>query len=185
MASPFGGFAHGFLPLWGVNALPLGGGYLISCRMLYYCVPVSLPYLLLGMLVARNEGRLGGYRYLGLSLVVVLLLSYVENYVFSCAGFLTWEFLTTPLLAILVLVLALRHKSFGAGSKAEYLGRVYSARIYYYHALTLSVLMYLSKCLPFGWGYHRRGFVYAFVLTCCFCALLAWVERKLGRRLLP
>lgn len=164
---PLSPILTGYLPLMGIEEVNILGLLDTSPTTIYHTLPVSLPYIYIGMMVAKHKEQLiQTQRWLIIALLA-LVGSTIEHLIFICAScpYSPWEYLFTPLLATAILVGALRYPEFGRGTWLENLGHKHSANIYYYHMLFVKYIPVILSLAGISLWYYKLGFIYVFILT--------------------
>lgn len=164
----------------GTDLIPFGPSYSLDVMKLFHYLPISTPYLYLGMYVRQHEQRLVRSMWVYALLLVSLVGSYLENELFALHKTFVWMYFCTPFLAATILVCFLKNKEFGAGGHMAQIGERYSAYIYYFHPLFMSYLPAVFKRMGTWLGYHSLGVVHLFVTTLIFSILVDYVARKIG-----
>lgn len=164
---PLSPILTGYLPLMGVEEINLGGVLIASPKNIYHTLPASLPYLCIGMMVAKHKEHLIQTKSWLIVALVALVGSTIEHLLFvhmSCP-YTPWEYLFTPLLSVAILVGALRYPEWGEETWLESLGHKHSANIYYYHMLFVKYIPIILSTIGISLGYYKLGFIYVFVLS--------------------
>lgn len=167
-------FLYGLVPfLFLANYLLSFSGYITWYRNFLF---TGLPYVLLGILFREKGDKwklpCWSDRSLVTALVVATLLLGMEISFYWWYGLqvIRDHFLMTLPIAAGFFILALRHPSFGAGSKAALIGRKYSPYIYIFHPLFIRLRPLLIDIPLMDYAFP----IIIFVLTTVFVILLFW-----------
>lgn len=147
----------------------------------------AIPCIAAGWFVRKHQELLLRCPYLGLSLVLSIAIAFVVRFGLSDAiePQATWQILLTPIartfMIVSIFLFALRHSSYGAGGRMEYLGRELSGNIYYWHGsfITLCVAVLPAHI------YDNFGALFVAVLSILFAQVVVSLQRKLGVNYLP
>ncbi len=178
---PLSPILTGYLPLRGVEEINIGGLLKVSPITIYHTLPVSLPYLCIGMMVAKHREYLIQTKSWLVVAILALVGSTIEHLLFVCMScpYSPWEYLFTPLLSVAILVGALRYPEWGRGTWFESLGNKHSANIYYYHMLFVKYTPIVLSVIGMSLGYDKLGFIYVFVLTLGFSMGIDYISRHI------
>ncbi|MDY5858868.1 MAG: acyltransferase [Porphyromonas sp.] len=147
----------------------------------------AIPCIAAGWFVRKHQELLLRCPYLGLSLVLSIAIAFVVRFGLSDAiePQATWQILLTPIartfMIISIFLFALRHSSYGAGGRMEYLGRELSGNIYYWHGCFITLC---AAVLP-AHIYDNFGALFVAVLSILFAQVVVSLQRKLGVNYLP
>lgn len=140
----------------------------------------ALPCVSIGYLTRKyEEVLLARWRFLDIAILLSILLS-LETYILqtNSNGLSTLgPMLLTYPTAFAWLCVALQHKSFGAMSFIESIGRDYSASIYYWHMLFVWLFVTVESSTAVNLGYEAFGAFYIFTLSLLIAMLWTYLLR--------
>ncbi len=148
-------------------------------------VAYALPYLSLGFIFSRYEQKLLNWIKLPYVLMGLLLLQAETYSAWWQRGSVAYGpfFMTMPFVAVTFLYL-LKFKGWGQGTWLEKVGRQYSANIYYWHMLMLTVGRYLMRFVGLEQYFDTVAVLVAFSLSYMVAVVIDRVQGRLGVRVL-
>lgn len=152
----------------------------------YTSISYSIPFMSIGYLIAKYEGKLQRYQHWGRLFACSVVTAYAERILLHQTGhdYATGALFGSYLTAVLIFIWALQHKSFGAGSWMETIGAKYSGNIYYFHIAVATLIV--KGLSSFGWGgiYTQLGSILVFIGSLIVAYIIVWVQDKVGIHLL-
>lgn len=141
----------------------------------------ALPCLSIGYLAKREEDLLNKVNALDYAVWLSVLLcieSNIVSYLSEGRSSLGPYMLTFPT-AFAWFMVALQHKSFGASSFVEKIGKNHSARIYYWHMLFVWAFTLLDDSILAGIGFRKFGTIYVFALSLILSMSIHYISKRI------
>ena len=148
--------------LWGLTVVFLIGGILLGKYHILYdnvapklilsrnCLTIGLPFFGMGWLLRKYQSRIKlRYSVLLLMTVALTVISYMEEYalirLYNGRGMDGDLLFSSYPLALLFMILCMKHSNLGNGSFIEKIGQKYADGIYIYHLFIAFCIMNCSK----------------------------------------
>ena len=179
-------------PLWIFGLLGSQYAFLLTnegtgdCYNVYTSISYAIPFMSIGYLIAKYEGKLQRYQHWGRLFACSVVTAYVERILLHQTGhdYATGALFGSYLTAVLIFIWALQHKSFGAGSWMETIGAKYSGNIYYFHIAVATLSERLLSALGLVEVYALLGSVFVFIGSLIVALIIVRVQDKVGIHLL-
>ena len=179
-------------PLWIFGLLGSQYAFLLTdegtgdCYNVYTSISYAIPFMSIGYLIAKYEGKLQRYQHWGRLFACSVVIAYAERILLHQTGhiYATGALFGSYLTAVLIFIWALQHKSFGAGSWIETIGAKYSGNIYYFHIAVATLIEHLLSALGLGEVYALLGSVFVFIGSLIVASIIVRVQDKVGIHLL-
>ena len=179
-------------PLWIFGLLGSQYAFLLTdegtgdCYNVYTSISYSIPFMSIGYLIAKYEGKLQRYQHWGRLFACSVVIAYAERILLHQTGhiYATGALFGSYLTAVLIFIWALQHKSFGAGSWMETIGAKYSGNIYYFHIAVATLIERLLSALGLSEVYALLGSVFVFIGSLIVALIIVRVQDKVGIHLL-
>ena len=152
----------------------------------YTSISYSIPFMSIGYLIAKYEGKLQRYQHWGGLFACSVVVAYAERILLHQTGhdYATGALFGSYLTAVLIFIWALQHKSFGANSWMETIGAKYSGNIYYFHIAVATLIVRLLSALALGEVYAQLGSIFVFIGSLIVASIIVRVQDKVGIHLL-
>ena len=152
----------------------------------YTSISYSIPFMSIGYLIAKYEGKLQRYQHWGGLFACSVVVAYAERILLHQTGhdYATGALFGSYLTAVLIFIWALQHKNFGAGSWMETIGAKYSGNIYYFHIAVATLIVRLLSALGLGEVYAQLGSIFVFIGSLIVSSIIVRVQDKVGIHLL-